>query len=204
MKTPKHQYVFYIVVTVIESLLALVVAMLNSSDILPYTKGTLIFLSVIGGNAAVFFITRFFYVAATKSVLEQAGKGTEEIERLRAECLRKDDEIKMLQSKLYAMAGEESDMVRLRQKCEAIEKFRNSFPLAISENYTIYNIMRIDLQTGDYSKWQIVGEYQDELWSYTLLRTDTQTFKEMLMLVSATKEPAGLKEINLGTELLYM
>lgn len=197
MKTPKYQYVFFITVTVLESLLAIAVSMLYASNILPYMKGTLIFLSIIGGNIAIFSLTRFFYKTAIDSALEQTAAYRDKSKELEAENKHLSDKVRELESK-------ERDVGRLREKCNTIEYFRNSFPLNISDEYAVYNIMRTDLQTGDYSKWQIVGVYKDELWSYTLLRPDSQTFKEMLSLVSSTKEPAGLKNINLDTELLYM
>lgn len=197
MKTPKYQYVFFITVTVLESLLAIAVSMLYASNILPYMKGTLIFLSIIGGNIAIFSLTRFFYKTAIDSALEQTATYMNKCKELEAENKHLSDKVRELESK-------ERDVGRLREKCNTIEYFRNSFPLNISDEYAVYNIMRTDLQTGDYSKWQIVGVYKDELWSYTLLRPDSQTFKEMLSLVSSTKEPVGLKNINLDTELLYM
>ena len=197
MKPQKYQYVFYVAVTVLASLLAIAVSMLYSSDILPYMKGTIIFLSIIGGNVAIFSLTRFFYRTAIDSALEQAATFRDKSKELEAENKQFLDRIRELENK-------ERDVSRLREKCNSIEYFRNSFPLNVSDEYTIYNIMRTDLQTGNYSTWQIVGVYREELWSYTLLRPDYQTFKEMLSLVSSTKEPEGLKSINLGEELLYM
>ena len=97
----------------------------------------------------------------------------------------------------------ESNTEFLRKKCETIENFRNSFPYRIADGYILYNIMRIEIQVSGFSRWQLVGEFEGQLWEYTLLRPDTQSYKEMLSLAAATAEPAELKELNISEQLLW-
>lgn len=96
-----------------------------------------------------------------------------------------------------------SETELLQKKCEAIENFRNSFPYRIADGYILYNIMRTELQVSGYSRWQVVGEYDNQLWEYTLLRPDTQSYKEMLSLAAATSVPAELEELDFSKQLLW-
>ena len=96
-----------------------------------------------------------------------------------------------------------SDTELLLKKCETLENFRNSFPYRIADGYILYNIMRIEIQVSGFSRWQLVGEFEGQLWEYTLLRPDTQSYKEMLSLAAATAEPAELKELNISEQLLW-
>lgn len=97
----------------------------------------------------------------------------------------------------------QSTAEQLRQKCEAIEAFRNSFPYLISDGYLLYNIMRTEVSVSAYSRWQIVGEYGGQLWTLSILRPDSQSYKEMLSLVSATTEPQEIETLDMHTQLLW-
>ena len=96
-----------------------------------------------------------------------------------------------------------SETELLRKKCEAIENFRNSFPYRIADGYILYNIMRTEIQVSGYSRWQLVGEFDNQLWEYSLLRPDTQSYKEMLSLAAATSSPQELGELNVSGQLLW-
>ena len=96
-----------------------------------------------------------------------------------------------------------SETELLRKKCETIENFRNSFPYRIADGYVLYNIMRTEIQVSGYSRWQLVGEFDNQLWEYSLLRPDTQSYKEMLSLAAATSSPQELGELNVSGQLLW-
>lgn len=117
------------------------------------------------------------------------------------------EELRALQFQLEEMKAKisapASDMELLRKKCETIENFRNSFPYRIAEGYILYNIMRTEIQVSGYSRWQLVGECDNQLWAYTLLRPDTQSYKEMLSLAAATSSPQELSELNISEQLLW-
>ena len=91
----------------------------------------------------------------------------------------------------------------LKQKCEMIEGFRNSFPCKIADGYILYNIMRTNLQVGRSSTWQIVGDYHGDLWEVSIVRPHTQSYKEMLTLVAATAEPNQITGLNQSETLLW-
>ena len=85
---------------------------------------------------------------------------------------------------------------------EEIENYRSSFPYKVAEGYVIYNIIRLEL-TATYSKWLIVGIFEEELWSYPIMRPAEQKYKEMLRLVSSTKEPEDLKKLEQSENLFW-
>ena len=103
----------------------------------------------------------------------------------------------------YTKGTVKEEYDNLRQKWEAIETFRNSFPYKIADGYVLYNIMRTDLQVGHASTWQIVGDYNGELWELSIVRPLSQTYKEMLTLVAATAEPNQIAALNQSTSLLW-
>lgn len=103
----------------------------------------------------------------------------------------------------YTKGTVKEEYDNLRQKCETIEAFRNSFPYKIADGYVLYNIMRTDLQVGHASTWQIVGDYNGELWEVSIVRPLSQTYKEMLTLVAATAEPNQIAALNQSTSLLW-
>ena len=103
----------------------------------------------------------------------------------------------------YTKGTVKEEYDNLRQKCETIEAFRNSFPYKVADGYVLYNIMRTDLQVGHASTWQIVGDYNGELWELSIVRPLSQTYKEMLTLVAATTEPNQISALNQSSTLLW-
>lgn len=91
----------------------------------------------------------------------------------------------------------------LKNKCDAIETFRNSFPYKIADGYILYNIMRTNLQVGKASTWQIVGDYNGDLWECSIVRPHTQSYKELLTLIASTKEPTEVGALNQSETLLW-
>ncbi len=93
---------------------------------------------------------------------------------------------------------------KLIEKCNFLEQFRDSFPLRIADGYRIYNMIRIEFKPGLYSRWIFVGESGNQLWILEVLRPDTQTYKELLQLASATKSPEEIQGLNLTNTALWM
>lgn len=91
----------------------------------------------------------------------------------------------------------------LKNKCDALETFRNSFPYKIADGYILYNIMRTNLQVGKASTWQIVGDYNGDLWECSIVRPHTQSYKELLTLIASTKEPTEVGALNQSETLLW-
>ena len=103
----------------------------------------------------------------------------------------------------YTKGTVNQEYANLKQKCDTIEAFRNSFPYKVADGYVLYNIMRTDLQVGHASTWQIVGDYNGELWEISIVRPLSQTSKEMLTLVAATTEPNQISALNQSSTLLW-
>lgn len=91
----------------------------------------------------------------------------------------------------------------LKNKCDALETFRNGFPYKIADGYILYNIMRTNLQVGKASTWQIVGDYNGDLWECSIVRPHTQSYKELLTLIASTKEPTEVGALNQSETLLW-
>ena len=91
----------------------------------------------------------------------------------------------------------------LKNKCDAIEAFQNSFPYKISDEYILYNIMRTNLQIGKASTWQIVGDHNGDLWTCNIVRPHMQTYNELLTLIASTKRPAEISTLNQSETLLF-
>ena len=91
----------------------------------------------------------------------------------------------------------------LKNKCDALETFRNSFPYKIADGYILYNIMRTNLQVGKASTWQIVGDYNGDLCECSIVRPHTQSYKELLTLIASTKEPTEVGALNQSETLLW-
>lgn len=91
----------------------------------------------------------------------------------------------------------------IKNKCDALETFRNSFPYKISDEYILYNIMRTNLQVDKASTWQIVGDYNGDLWTCSIVRPHTQSYKELLTLIASTKEPTEVGALNQSETLLW-
>ena len=67
---------------------------------------------------------------------------------------------------------------------------------------SIYYIIRLEL-TATYSKWLIGGIFEDELWSFAIMRSADQKYKEMLRLVSSTEKPEDLMELEQSENLFW-
>lgn len=103
----------------------------------------------------------------------------------------------------YTQGTVKEEYDTLRQKCDAIEAFRNSFPYKVADGYVLYNIMRTGMLVGNASTWQIVGDYHGELWKISVVRPHTQSYKDMITLVAATQQPDEIAELNQSDTLLW-
>ncbi|WP_077534358.1 hypothetical protein [Massiliimalia massiliensis] len=215
MKSPKYSTVYYIAVLAI-CILVMLCWNVMSIDLIPAIgKYTLICLIVAGGSSLIAYLLYEYENAIQKDgtvIVEQQRteiiKLQEESKRLKIALTDKANEIKQLTAKKDMMQNQQElpqsdEMNSLRERCETVENFRNSFPCEISDQYTIYNIMRTELNVSAFSRWKIVGRYENQLWELNVLRPDSQSYKEMLCLVSATKAPGQLQELDLSKQLLW-
>ena len=215
MKTPKTKFLFLAAVPAVCVLAALSGVLVCESS-LPYmTKYSFIMLLLAG-----LCVLLVLMINSYEHVSEQLKGGLlvkkeEELEAAKVKQQETDQQLQASQKELRALqfqmdepetakgSAPASETELLRKKCEAIENFRNSFPYRIADGYILYNIMRTEIQVSGYSRWQLVGEFDNQLWEYSLLRPDTQSYKEMLSLAAATSSPQELSELNISGQLLW-
>ena len=224
MKTPKTKFLFLAAVPAVCVLAALSGVLVCESS-LPYmTKYSFIMLLLAG-----LCVLLVLMINSYEHVSEQLKGGLlvkkeEELEAAKVKQQETDQKLQASQKELRALqfqmdelkakisafrpetakgSAPASETELLRKKCEAIENFRNSFPYRIADGYILYNIMRTEIQVSCYSRWQLVGEFDNQLWEYSLLRPDTQSYKEMLSLAAATSSPQELGELNVSGQLLW-
>ena len=203
MKTPKlsiFAIITAIAVNIISTLCGIFVW--QCDDMLPTSKYsfTCIILGVVG--VSVYFFIRLLQSNEANKNLSIIEKKDELINTLSKQIADKDSRISELMAEVISKKDLPEDIKNLQNKCEALENFRSSFPYKVAEGYVIYNIIRLEL-TATYSKWLIVGIFEEELWSYPIMRPAEQKYKEMLRLVSSTKEPEDLKELEQSENLFW-
>lgn len=203
MKTPKLSIlaiITAIAVNIISTLCGIFVW--QCDDMLPTSKYsfTCIILGVVG--VSVYFFIRLLQSNEANKNLSIIEKKDELINTLSKQIADKDSRISELVAEVISKKDLPEDIKNLQSKCEALENYRSSFPYKVAEGYVIYNIIRLEL-TATYSKWLIVGIFEEELWSYPIMRPAEQKYKEMLRLVSSTKEPEDLKELEQSENLFW-
>ena len=203
MKTPKLSIlaiITAIAVNIISTLCGIFVW--QCDDMLPTSKYsfTCIILGVVG--VSVYFFIRLLQSNEANKNLSIIEKKDELINTLSKQIEDKDSGISELVAEVVSKKDLPEDIKNLQSKCEALENYRSSFPYKVAEGYVIYNIIRLEL-TATYSKWLIVGIFEEELWSYPIMRPAEQKYKEMLRLVSSTKEPEDLKELEQSENLFW-
>ena len=203
MKTPKLSIlaiITAIAVNIISTLCGIFIWQYD--DMLPTSKYsfTCIILGVVG--VSVYFFIRLLQSNEANKNLSIIEKKDELINTLSKQIADKDSRISELVAEVISKKDLPEDIKNLQSKCEALENYRSSFPYKVAEGYVIYNIIRLEL-TATYSKWLIVGIFEEELWSYPIMRPAEQKYKEMLRLVSSTKEPEDLKELEQSENLFW-
>lgn len=161
---------------------------------------------LLAGIAAIVY---FFLKERDETLFCKYG---DDIEREKKDCERFKSRAEQLAAENESLSRKINDLQSsnnlkdvdlLRERCETIENFRNSFPYIINKGYSIYNVIRTEVNVSAYSRWLIVGEYNNQLWSCYLLRPDTQTYKEMLSLAVSTTEPSGIEQLNQANTLIF-
>ena len=210
MKTPKNKILFLIAVPAL-CILASLSGVLVCESNLPYMTKYSFIMILLAGLCVLLVLMLNSYERISEQLNgnllvkkeEELQAVKKELRTLRIQTDELKEKISVPQPAAEKEPVTESGTELLRKKCEAIEKFRDSFPYRIADGYILYNIMRTEIQVSNFSRWQVGGEYDNQLWEYTLLRPDTQSYKEMLSLVAATSVPAELEELNFSKQLLW-
>ena len=220
MKTSKTKILF-LVSSVTLSACASLCGVLVCESQLPYmTKYSFVMLLLIGVCVLLGLLANSFerlseqlngnLLTKKEEELQVAGEQLKavqtQLQTTKEQLLAQQKQTEYLKTQIPASGKENpvsNEIDMMRKKCETIESFRNSFPYKIADGYILYNVIRTEIQVSGYSRWQLVGEYEGQLWEYTLLRPDTQSYKEMLSLAAATNAPAELEELNISDQLLW-
>lgn len=147
-------------------------------------------LAVFLGTALIFPVLKELENTAYKTGYTTAGEQNILLERKADELSRA---LKISEQSIKNLKETEPEY---RHKCDVLENFRNSFPLAVLPGYTVFNIIRTEIVPDKYSRWLIVGEFGGELWRTAVIRRDMQTYGEMLSLIKATETPDGITALN--------
>ena len=203
MKTPKLSIIVIITAIAINIICTLCgVFVWHCDDMLPTSKFsfTCLILGTVG--VTIYFLIKLFQTNETQKNKDTIADKNALIDALGTQISEKDKKITELTAELLSKKDLPEDIRNLQYKCETLENFRSSFPYKVADGYVIYNIIRENL-TAIYSRWLIVGVFEDELWSLAVTRPADQKYKEMLRLVSSTEKPEDLKELELSENLFW-
>lgn len=205
MKNIKTKTIF-VIASISICILSVICNVLVCNSKLPYmTKYSMITL-LLGSLCVLLFMVTTFFENISKQFNEKSlSKKERELSALKQQLNEKQNQIVSLNKKIADLSTPKTTdgIDLLKKKCAEIENFRNSFPYKIADGYILYNVIRTELKVSAYSRWQLVGEYNGQLWEYSLLRPDVQAYSEMLILVSSTSSPQELETLDISTQLLW-
>lgn len=202
-KENKTLYLFVIGIITALSLIAGI--FVGTSDILINSRYGFVVIICAAATVAVCSIVGYRDKRLNDAYYKQFANAKEEADKYKKRMIEGIEERDALAEQLeyYTSGAIKEEYETLKNKCEAIESFRNSFPYRITDGYILYNIMRTNLQVGKASTWQIVGDYNGDLWECSIVRPHTQSYKELLTLVASTKEPNEVGALNQSETLLW-
>lgn len=202
-KENKTLYLFVIGIITALSLIAGI--FVGNSDILINSRYGFVVIICATATFAVCSIVGYRDKRLNDAYFKRFTDASEEANKYKQRMMDIAEERDSLKSQLeyYTSGAVKDEYETLKNKCDAIEAFRNSFPYKITDGYILYNIMRTNLQVGKASTWQIVGDYNGDLWECSIVRPHTQSYKELLTLVASTKEPNEISTLNQSETLLW-
>ena len=205
MKKNESKVVYTFIIAVITALAIIAGIYVGMSEIFVNSKYGFIMVIFVAATAAVCTIIGLHDKALFKDYSDQYNLIKTENDNYKEyiiELTRQRDNYK---NDLEHFTSEEfnSEYTALKAKAETLENFRNSFPMRLTDDHIIYAIIRTELVVGKFSTWHIIGALGNELWDCCILRSDTQTYKEMQNLISATKNYNDIATLNLGNAILW-
>lgn len=202
-KENKTLYLFVIGIITALSLIAGI--FVGNSDILINSRYGFVVIICATATFAVCSIVGYRDKHINEAYFKRFTDASEEANKYKQRMMDVAEERDSLKSQLeyYTSGAVKDEYETLKNKCDGIEAFRNSFPYKIADGYILYNIMRTNLQVGKASTWQIVGDCNGDLWECSIVRPHTQSYKELLTLVTSTKEPAEVGALNQSETLLW-
>ena len=205
MSSKENRMLFLFLMVVINVFALIAGIFIGMSGILVNSRYGFITIIFVVAGIADYFLMKYRDRRIEDNFLKRYNSADEEARKYKDRLAEVAEERDNYRDRLefYTKGTVKEEYDNLRQKCEAIETFRNSFPYKTADGYVLYNIMRTDLQVGHASTWQIVGDYNGELWELSIVRPLSQTYKEMLTLVAATAEPNQIAALNQSASLLW-
>ena len=205
MKKNDSQALYTFIIAVITALCIIAGVYVGMSEVLVNSKYGFITIIFVAGTLAVCAIVKQHDKALFNDYSEQYDLIKKENDTYKEYVIELTKQRDNYKKSLEHFTSEEftNDYATLKEKADALESFRNSFPMQLADDHIIYTIVRTELVIGKYSTWHIIGALGNELWDCCILRTDTQTYKEMLNLISATKNYNEISALNLGNTILW-
>lgn len=205
MKKNDSKVVYTFIVAVITALAIIAGIYVGMSEIFVNSKYGFIMVIFIAATAAVCTIVGLHDKALFKDYSDRYNlikKENDNYKEYIIELTRQRDNYK---NDLEHFTSDEfnSEYTALKSKANALENFRNSFPMYLTDDHVVYAIIRTELVVGKFSTWHIIGALGNELWDCCILRSDTQTYKEMQNLISVTKNYNDIATLNLGNAILW-
>lgn len=162
-KENKTLYLFVIGIITALSLIAGI--FVGNSDILVNSRYGFVVIICAAATFAVCSIVGYRDKRLNDAYFKKFTDASEEADKYKQRMMDVAEERDSLKTQLeyYTSGAVKDEYETLKNKCEAIESFRNSFPYRIADGYILYNIMRTNLQIGKASTWQIVGDYNGDL-----------------------------------------
>ena len=202
-KENKSFYLFVIGILVFMS--TVVGILVGTSDVFFNSKKGLVLIICLAATAVICWMVNYKDTNLEKHFKAELSKAEQDRNRYIEKSVELAKECDTLREQLENSSPDtiKAEYEALKNKCDALETFRNSFPYKIADGYILYNIMRINLQVGKASTWQIVGDYNGDLWECSIVRPHTQSYKELLTLVASTKEPTEVGALNQSETLLW-
>lgn len=205
MNDKQNRTLYLFVIAVINILTIVAGIYIGMSDILINSRYGFISVLFTVATVAVCLIVNHRDNRLKDTYLKEYSEAHDEAQKYKERLTKLAEERDSLKTQLerYISGEVKEEYDALKEKCETIEAFRNSFPYIIADGYILYNIMRTNLQVGKFSTWQIVGDYNGELWECSIVRPDIQSYKELLTLVAATGEPNDIRSLDQSNIMLW-
>jgi hypothetical protein len=109
-------------------------------------------------------------------------------------------EVKARSHRLYQQAYAEAENNCKKRYDELLSTIPN-FPLQVTDELKIYCIELIETKMFFFSSWNVVGEYNGELFAVDLFRQYDETLNSIIGLLREIAEPTDIIEMDLRYEL---
>lgn len=205
MKFQKPLFLTFLTVAVVSVLSTLCATLVCQSEFFINTKYSFAAVILVGTAFVICCLINAEYKSHRDACNKEIGKYRDEADKYKDRVLELSEENAALNDRIgyYTSGAVQEEFNALKEKCDTIEAFRNSFPYKIADGYVLYNIIRTELIPGSHSTWLLVGQFGEELWSCSIIRSTAQSYKEILTLAAATGAPEDLEQLDQSETILW-